>query len=89
VLEQPAPTVGAGRYVAVMNDLSPRKSSRLSRSQREARGFRLVTIGGVAGAVTVVGAVLAIAGVIGWGVPFIAAAVLAVCVFLFRRMMPR
>ena len=71
------------------DDLSPRKGSRLSRSQREARGVRLVTIGGVAGAVTVVGAVLAIAGVIGWGVPFIGAAVLAICVFLFRRMMPR
>jgi hypothetical protein len=72
-----------------MNDLSPRRRSGLSRSQREAHGFRLVTIGGIAGAVTVVGAVLAIVGVIGWGVPFIAAAVLAVCVLLFRRLIPR
>ena len=77
-------------YVAVMSeDLSPRKGSGLSRSQREDRGFRLVAIGGVAGAVTVIGAVLAIAGVIGWGLPFIAAAVMGVCAFLFRRMMPR
>jgi dipeptide/tripeptide permease len=71
------------------DDLSPRKGSGLSRRQREDRGFRLVVIGGVAGAVTVIGAVLAIAGVIGWGVPFIAAAVLAVCALLFRRLMPR
>jgi len=73
-----------------MNDkLSRRRGSGLSRSQRESRGFRLVAIGGIAGVVTVIGAVLAIAGVIGWGLPFIAAAVLAVCALLFRRMMPR
>ena len=71
------------------DDLSPRKGSGLSRSQREDRGFRLVAIGGVAGAVTVIGAVLAIVGVIGWGLPFIAAAVFAVCAFLFRRLMRR
>ena len=71
------------------DDLSPRKGSRLSRGQREDRGFRLVVIGGVAGLVTVIGIVLAIVGVIGWGLPFIAAAVLAVCEFLFRRLMPR
>jgi hypothetical protein len=71
------------------DDLSRPKGSSLSRRQREARSFRLVTIGGVAGAVTVIGAVLAIAGVIGWGLPFIAAAVLVVCAFLFRRLMPR
>jgi hypothetical protein len=68
---------------------SPRKGSGLSRRQREDRGYRLVVIGGVAGAVTVVGAVLAIVGVIGWGLPFICAAVLAVCALLFRRLMPR
>ena len=71
------------------DDLSPRKGSRLSRSQREDRGFRLVAIGGVAAAVTVIAAVLAIVGVIGWGLPFIAAAVAAVCAFLFRRLIPR
>lgn len=71
------------------NDLSPRKGSGLSRRQREDRGYRLVVAGGVAGAVTVVGAVLAIVGVIGWGLPFLAAAITAICAFLFRRMMPR
>jgi hypothetical protein len=41
--------------------------------------------GGVAGAVVVVGAILAIAGVLGWGLPLIAVVVAAVCFFLFRR----
>ena len=71
------------------DDLAPRKRSRLSRSELESRGVRLVTIGGVAGAVTVIAAVLAIFGVIGWGLPFIAAAITAVCTYLFRRLMPR
>ena len=76
-------------YVSVMsNDLSPRKGSRLSRSQRDDRGFRLVAIGGAAGVATAIGVVLAIFGVIGWGLPLLGAAVLAVCAFLFRRMMP-
>ncbi len=68
------------------DDLAPRNRSRLTRSQREGRGFRLVVTGGVAGAVAVVGAVLAIVGVVGWGLPFLAAAVTAVCGFLFRRL---
>lgn len=77
-------------YVAGMSDdLTPRRRSGLSRSQREDRGFRLVVIGGAAGVATVIGALLAIFGVIGWGLPLLAAAVLAVCAFLFRRMMPR
>ncbi len=71
------------------DDLSPRSGSGLSRSQREQRGFRLVVVGGVAGAVAVIGVVLAAVGVIGWGLPFLSAAVLGVCAFLFRRMMPR
>ena len=71
------------------DDLAPRKGSRLSRSERENRGFRLVAIGGGAGAITVVGAVLAVFGVIGWGLPFIAAAVAGVCALLFRRLIPR
>ena len=68
------------------DDLSPRSGSRLSRSQRENRGFRLVAIGGVAGAVAVVGTLLAIIGVVGWSLPFLAVAVAAVCGFLFRRL---
>lgn len=71
------------------DDLAPRKGSSLSRSERERRGVRLVAVGGVAAAVTVVGALLAIFGLIAWMVPFAAAAVTAVCAYLFRRLMPR
>lgn len=71
------------------DDLAPRKGSGLSRNERERRGVRLVGVGGVAAAVTVVGALLAIFGVIGWGLPFAAAVVTAVCAYLFRRLMPR
>jgi putative flippase GtrA len=68
-----------------MGDLAPRRGGPPSRRSREQRAYRFAVTGGVAGAVTVVGAVLAIAGVLGWGLPFIAAVVAAVCFFLFRR----
>ena len=71
------------------DDLPARQRSGLSRSQRDQRGYRLVVIGGVAAATTVIGAVLAIAGVIGWGLPVIAAAVAGGCALLFRRLMAR
>jgi hypothetical protein len=41
--------------------------------------------GGVAGAVTVVGAVLALVGAIGWTIPVLAAVVAVICFLLFRR----
>jgi hypothetical protein len=53
---------------------------------RERRAYRLVVGGGVAGTVGVVGVVLAIAGVIGWGLPVIALIVAAVCVTMFRAL---
>ncbi len=68
------------------DDLTPRPRRRLSRSERESRGYRLVVVGGVAGAISVVTAVLAIAGVLGWGVPFLTLVVAAVCGLLFRRL---
>jgi hypothetical protein len=43
-----------------------------------------VVVGGTAGVVAVVSAVLAIAGVIGWGLTFIAVAVALGCVLWFR-----
>jgi hypothetical protein len=58
----------------------------MSRRQREQRGYQLVLVGGGAGIVTVVGAVLAIVGVIGWGLPFVALVVTIICLFLFRRL---
>jgi F0F1-type ATP synthase assembly protein I len=43
-------------------------------------------VGGVAAAVAVIGFLLAIFGVIGGGIPFLAAVVAVICVVLFRRM---
>jgi hypothetical protein len=69
-----------------MSSLEPRRGGGMSRRQREQRGYQLVLVGGGAGLVTVVGAVLAIFGVIGWGLPFAALVVAAICFFLFRRL---
>jgi hypothetical protein len=66
-------------------DLTPRPGGPPSRRSREQRAYQLVLVGGGAGAVAVIGAVLAIAGVLGWWLPIIAAIVAGVCVFLFRR----
>ena len=66
-----------------MADLDKR-SSHTPRRTREQRAFRLVQVGGVAGAVAVIGFVLALIDVIGFGVPLLAAIVAVVCVVLFR-----
>jgi putative flippase GtrA len=68
-----------------MGDLTPRRRSPISRRSREQRAYRLVVVGGGAGAVAVVTFVLAIAGVLSFGVPVIAAIVAAICLWLFRR----
>jgi hypothetical protein len=62
-----------------------RSPSRVPRSRREQRAYRLVVAGGTLGVVAVVGFVLGIAGVIGLGIPFIAAVLAVVCALLFRR----
>jgi ABC-type bacteriocin/lantibiotic exporter with double-glycine peptidase domain len=72
-----------------MNDVASRSGGPPSRRSREQRAYRLVVTGGVAGAVAVVGAVLAIAGVLGWAIPILAAIVTAICVLLFRRTVSR
>ena len=64
-----------------MSSLEPRTP----RAVRERRAYQLVVGGGVAAVVFVVGLVLAIAGVIGMGIPLIALIVAAVCGLLFRR----
>ena len=56
----------------------------MSRSAREQRAYRLVVAGGVAGAVAVVGFLLAIFGAIGAGIPLIAAVVAAICILLME-----
>jgi hypothetical protein len=69
-----------------MNSLEPRRRSGLSRSDKERRAYRLVVAGGASAAIAVVGFVLSIAGVIGTGLPLIAAVVAAICAVLFRRL---
>jgi hypothetical protein len=68
-----------------MSDLAPRSGGPPSRRNREQRAYRLVLAGGGAGAVAVVGAVLAIVGVIGWAIPILAVIVAVICALLFRR----
>lgn len=71
-----------------MSDLTNRPKY-TPRRTREQRAFRLVQVGGVAGAVAVVGFVLALVGVIGFGIPLLAAIVAIVCVVLFRSVVGR
>jgi len=67
-----------------MSDLE-RRGSYTPRRTREQRAYRLAVAGGTLGLVAVVAFVLAIAGVIGWGIPFLAVVLAAVCGLLFRR----
>ena len=66
--------------------LSPRPGGMPSRRSREQQAYRLVVAGGTAGAVAVVGLLLAVFGVIGYTVPVIAAIVAVVCLLVLRRM---
>ena len=63
-----------------------KRGSYTPRRVRERRAYRLVVAGGVAGAVGVVGIVLAITGVVGAELPIIALIVAALCVLGFMRM---
>jgi hypothetical protein len=67
-----------------MSDLQ-RSPSHLPRRKRQQRAYRLALAGGTLGAIAVVGIVLAIAGVIGGGIPVLAAILAVVCFVLFRR----
>jgi hypothetical protein len=71
-----------------MSDLE-RSRSRVPRKSREERAYRLVLAGGVLGTVAVAGFLLAIVGVITFGIPLIAAVLAALCVVLFRRAVSR
>lgn len=68
-----------------MSDIERRRSSPPSRRTREQRAYRLVLATGTLSVVGVVGIVLAIAGVIGGTLPFLALVLAAVCGFLLRR----
>jgi hypothetical protein len=56
-----------------------------SRRSREKRAYQLVMVGGGAGALAVIGAVLAAIGVLGWWLPILAAIVAGICFVVFRR----
>ena len=68
-----------------MSGLERRGGSKPSRRAREQRAYRLVQVGGAAGLDAVVGAVLAILGVLGWGLTVFAVIVAVICAVLFRR----
>jgi putative flippase GtrA len=68
-----------------MTDLSPRPNRTPSRRSREDRAFKLALAGGTAAVIAVVTFVLAIVGILGLGVPVLAAIVAALCGWLFRR----
>ena len=69
-----------------MSSLEPGRGSGMSRRQKEQRGYQLVMVGGGAGVVAVVGGLLAIFGVIGWGLPLIAVVVAVICWVFLRRL---
>jgi hypothetical protein len=66
-------------------DLSRRSGGPPSRRSREKRAYQLAVTGGVAGVVAAVSAVLALFGVLSWGLPVILAIVAGICFLLFRR----
>jgi CHASE2 domain-containing sensor protein len=68
-----------------MADLQKRGGGYTPRRVREQRAYRLVAGGGLAGTIAVVSAILAIAGVITWGLPIVAIIVTVFCVLMFRR----
>ena len=69
--------------------LSPSSGGPPSRRSRERRAYQLVLAGSAAGTVAVVGFVLALFDVIGFGIPFLALVVAVVCIWLFRRTVNR
>ena len=69
--------------------LSPSSGGPPSRRSRERRAYQLVLVGSTAGVIAVVGFILALVGVLGYGIPFIAAIVAVVCGLIFRRTVAR
>ncbi len=72
-----------------MSGLEPRSGSRLTRRGRERRAYQLVVAGGGLATVAVVGIVLAFLGIIGSGIPILAAILAVICAVLFRRTVSR
>jgi hypothetical protein len=68
-----------------MSDITPRPNRTPSRRSREDRAYKLVLAGSAAAVIAVVTFVLAIVGVMGFGIPVLAALVAVLCGWLFRR----
>ena len=68
-----------------MADLQRRSPGRMTRRQRENRAYQLTLATGGLAVVSVVGIVLAIAGVLGWGLPVVAAILAVLCGLWLRR----
>jgi hypothetical protein len=72
-----------------MTSPARRPGGGLSRREREGRAFKLVVATGAGGLATVVSFVLAVAGVVGFGLFVLLAIVTALAAFLLRRTMSR
>ena len=67
-----------------MADLE-RRSSYTPRRVREQRAYRLAVVGGGAGVAAVVTGVLAVLGIVSFGIPILALVIAAICGLLFQR----
>ena len=68
-----------------MSDLERRRGARPTRKQREQRAYGLVIVGGAAGLVASIGALLAVFTAFPWSIPVLAAIVAVLCFVLLRR----
>ncbi len=72
-----------------MADIQKRGGSYISRSARERRAYAAVRVGTITGGLTVVTAVLAVVGVIGWLAPIVLAAATGFAAWRFTRVTGR
>jgi hypothetical protein len=70
-----------------MSDLARRPSSRLPRRVRQQRAYALVLATGGLSVIAVVGILLAVVGIVGFGTPLLAAAAAVACGIVLRRML--
>jgi len=66
-----------------------KRGSYTPRRQREKRAYQLVVGGSTAGVVGVGGLVLAVVGVVSWGLPILALIIAALCYVGFQRSVGR
>ncbi|MDX6679294.1 MAG: hypothetical protein QOE31_3346 [Solirubrobacteraceae bacterium] len=71
-----------------MSDIAKRPN-RTPRRVREKRALQLITVGGIAATIAVVGFLLALFTSFSWGIVFLAAIVAGVCALMFKKMTSR